>query len=533
MNSSQNFKKTFSGPGSPTMPEQMETEDSVVREATSCATNPESEMELEETFNLDSESLNGGPSATSLILESPKRKEEGRTDNLPGPVTRTNDEGQPESNVTVVKRLSNAQKRRLNWYIRNGYASEEARTLALHPIDQRDRHNPAQTKRQRSMDTVSPNTSAKGPKRKKPRARDNERPAVHQPQAGTSYREMAEAIILAITSSDYPSSLLTTDQLTAVRAAILDRIADQDAAAIRPKFRNCVFKNGYLTLACADEETVTWLETTVPTLKPWEGALLGTYHMKDLPKALLFMGYFQDSVDTPSERIVRYLQNQNNGFSTEAWRVRHRKTIGNTVELLLEVDQASAKQLSEQRFLLNYMFSKARMRQVGKNSVNIRLGNSAARSGKVRAAHPSGEATPPPGPSTSATVGTVLHQPPPGRKSQNLPKNAGRVSVSRRLRRPKPYGEDNLPLTSASAAGSRPPVSGSTDPTKDGTSEFPSQISASAVGNRLPVSGSIDPTNDGGSNSSTQTSVSAAGSRPPVSSRSTDLKKDGKAIRRT
>lgn len=415
-------------------------------------------MELEQDFNLDSMSLEGGLSASSLILNSPSGIEESVVDKLPDPVTRPEVDGQPETSGVDVKRLSNSQRRRLKWYRRRGYPREEALKLALLQPDQSDKRDLlVANKRQRSAETASPNVSCKGPTKKRPRNRTSAAPLAPKPPSGATYREMVEALSVAITTADYPVSLLTTDQLKTVRAVLLDHIVDQETPDIRPKFRSCHFQNGYLTLACADQNTVKWLEKTALTLVPWEGAQLRAYDTKDLPKAHSFIGYFQDSVGTTDEKILRFLQNQNDGFSTHAWRIRRRNVLGKTVELLMEVDQKSASQIVEQRFVLNYMFGKARMRQVGRNPINTGATASAAKSRAVPAELPSGSAPPPPGQCNSAALRTECAELPSG--SAPLPPKQCNPAKTRRAPRKPRKRRTQRPLVSSQPQRLNPPLS--------------------------------------------------------------------------
>ncbi|XP_055526503.1 uncharacterized protein LOC129719116 [Wyeomyia smithii] len=484
------------------------------------------EMEHEDDFNLDSESLDGGPSASSLILLSPQGNDESQMDLVPGPQTRPDDEGKPESSAPLVKRLSNAQRRRLSKNLRSGLSYEEARKLALLPTEQPAQSNQVAVKRQRSDDLVSPNTSTKCPQPKKLRNGTGLGSSGSKPLPKATYRDMVGAISLAVTSATHPSSLLTTDQLQAVRTSILDHIADQENPTTKPKFNGCHLKNGFLQLACADSDTVQWLEREVPSLVPWEGAQLRVYHMKDLPKARRYVGYFADSANSPDEKILRSLQNQNDHLSTKMWRVCNRKLVKTLVELVLDIDEESAKLVESRNYELHYGFGKAGIRKVsgrpnvtgGKDSVamsgKVRAGNSSgstlppprqndpANGLKVRVGNSSGSAPQPPkrnpaigkvragcspvsalsppkkrNPAAARTVPpktrkSVKHQPPKSRtpRSQKPPQCARRPSVANRLLQPKPNSEEEqLPSTSQTAVGSRQPIPGSSsDPDKDG-----------------------------------------------------------------
>lgn len=157
-----------------------------------------------------------------------------------------------------------------------------------------------------------------------------------------------------------------------------------------------------------------------------------------------------------------------------------RNVCGKTLELLLEIDEPSASFITAQRFMLNFSFGKARMRQVNRNPTNTGLGYSAARSGTAHMEHLSGGIPQPPAPGNSVEVREVQQksrkstkqQPPSNGKStaQKTPKHAGLNSVTCRLKLAKPVGRNNqAPQLSGNAAGSRLPIMDpSTDQLQDG-----------------------------------------------------------------
>lgn len=52
-------------------------------------------------------------------------------------------------------------------------------------------------------------------------------------------------------AADFPEVLLTTEQLAAVKAALLDRVFDMDGT-IQPCYHDCTFRPGYLVFSCKD-----------------------------------------------------------------------------------------------------------------------------------------------------------------------------------------------------------------------------------------------------------------------------------------
>ncbi|KAL1394619.1 hypothetical protein pipiens_003016 [Culex pipiens pipiens] len=354
--------------------------------------------------------LDGGSSVSSSVLDSPQRSMEvdAPEDQSAGPGIPPGDNdslhssGDTSGSVTPTPvdpagsnrkrrkpgkpKMTNAQLRRMDYFVRNGHPPKEARKLALVPVEQNYLN-----KRQRSKDEPSPNSSGqgKGPDKKRIRNRGSEGPAPPPAaQAGMiSYKEVAEAIHVAVIPLGYPAKTLTTEELKAIRTQLLDLIIKLETPVVRPKYRNCTFKYGYLILACADEATAGWTKEVVNKLQPWEGAELVAVNLADLPKQVLFLGYFQDSLQYTSEDIIRLVQNQNDDFRTEQWKVARRTEHSKTIELLIEMDEKSAEQVAAQHFQLNYTFGKARLRKVTGSTANSDQKDSATLTGKVQTEH--------------------------------------------------------------------------------------------------------------------------------------------------
>lgn len=354
--------------------------------------------------------LDGGSSVSSSVLDSPQRSMEvdAPEDQSAGPGIPPGDNdslhssGDTSGSVTPTPvdpagsnrkrrkpgkpKMTNAQLRRMDYFVRNGHPPKEARELALVPVEQN-----YLIKRQRSKDEPSPNSSGqgKGPDKKRIRNRGSEGPAPPPAaQAGMiSYKEVAEAIHVAVIPLGYPAKTLTTEELKAIRTQLLDLIIKLETPVVRPKYRNCTFKYGYLILACADEATAGWTKEVVNKLQPWEGAELVAVNLADLPKQVLFLGYFQDSLQYTSEDIIRLVQNQNDDFRTEQWKVARRTEHSKTIELLIEMDEKSAEQVAAQHFQLNYTFGKARLRKVTGSTANSDQKDSATLTGKVQTEH--------------------------------------------------------------------------------------------------------------------------------------------------
>ncbi|XP_058839096.1 uncharacterized protein LOC131694630 [Topomyia yanbarensis] len=170
---------------------------------------------------------------------------------------------------------------------------------------------------------------------------------------------------MAIIPVGYPANTLSHEQLNATRCALIDSVMEQSSSNTRPKFRKCTYKQGYLEIVCVDKDTAKWLKDATAVIKPWEGASLEAVEVSQIPKQALYIGYFPDSIDRSDGNSLRLLQNQNDNFCTERWKIVKRTTILKMVELLLVVDEASVKLITSQHNQLNYVFGRAaRMRQL-------------------------------------------------------------------------------------------------------------------------------------------------------------------------
>ncbi|KAL9697111.1 hypothetical protein quinque_000552 [Culex quinquefasciatus] len=293
---------------------------------------------------------------------------------------------------------------------RNGETMEKGRAREL------CRFSVVSQKRQRSEDQPSPNTGGQsGPQNK--RSKDN-----HNPGPGITFKELADAVPIAITTEGYPATRLSMEQLVVVKEALITMIGNLVNPVVRPNFRSCEFKQGYLTLACGDACTASWLKETITSLIPWEGASLKAIEVADLPKLHSFTAYVFDSCNDSTGRILQLMENQNIGLSTKSWRVIKRKVIAKTVELLLEVDEKSAETIAANNSHLNFKFSKVRLRKVTGGASTAKRGHSVAQT------------------SNPAKGGTVQQKATRGASNDHLRKQT-RLSPT-----PKPKSRNQSPL---------------------------------------------------------------------------------------
>lgn len=382
---------------------------------------------------LDSMSLGTIASVSSSILNTPNRSSV--------QAVQEHGDSDPRRNGETAEkggglRMSDAELKRFNWLLGQGHSLAAARELC--------RFSVVSQKRQRSEDQPSPNTGGQsGPQNKK--SKDN-----HNPGPGITIKELAEAVPIAITTVGYPETRLSLEQLAAVKEALITTIGNLVNPVVRPNFRSCDFKQGYLILACGDAGTASWLKEAITTLIPWEGASLKAIEVADLPKLHSFTAYVFDSCNDSTVRILQLMENQNIGLSTKSWRVIKRKVIAKTVELLLEVDEKSAETIAANNSHLNFKFSKVRLRKVTGGASTAKRGNSVAQS------------------SNPAKGGTVQQKGSKGGKQQPSAK-ANTVKPNPQAQMQKPIASSNDAATGTeqkTACGSKPQPPGTSNAQK-------------------------------------------------------------------
>lgn len=181
---------------------------------------------------------------------------------------------------------------------------------------------------------------------------------------GRSYRDVASLVKVGIISKGFPSKIMSTAHLDAVQDALLLKIEEQRHAVIKPKFTNCSYKSGYLVLACKDQATATWLKDVTRSLTPWENAELIALDEKDIPRPDLFHAFLPLSADYSNERLKGLIESQNDGISTNGWRILNRSNANKHAEWTLNVDEESLKILANCNFVLNFRFGETQLRKV-------------------------------------------------------------------------------------------------------------------------------------------------------------------------
>lgn len=258
------------------------------------------------------------------------------------------------------KGLSQAARKRFKWLLGHGHTEEEARELALIPVG--PKHKPSGEKRSRS-DGSTPEGNTK--RRKDAQGALDAQTATVQSAATVSYRQAAESTRVGIIPENFPDVTMTTSQMEKVQNDILEKILLLKEGDVKPEFAGCTFKPGFMVLACANKATAQWLGTIVGAVKPWEGAKLKAVEESDIPRPQILVGYFPNSQEDPSEKIMGFLKTQNEGLCVENWRVLHRASEKSCAQITFSMDIKSFENIKKKNFRLSYKFGQVVIRPAG------------------------------------------------------------------------------------------------------------------------------------------------------------------------
>ncbi|XP_053961872.1 uncharacterized protein LOC128865629 [Anastrepha ludens] len=185
-----------------------------------------------------------------------------------------------------------------------------------------------------------------------------------------SYKDAACSTKLGIIPPNYPTTIWSTEKLTAIQHAILEAIRKKQTGPAKPKFNSCSFRPGYIVISCVCDDTANWLKEAVPKLKPWKYAQLKIVQEADIPRSQIFVGHFPELDSTSTEDIISLLDGQNEGLNTNDWRVLNRVRKGTVVEITVAIDPISTEVIKTLNNCLNYGFGKTQLRPKSKGPID-------------------------------------------------------------------------------------------------------------------------------------------------------------------
>lgn len=244
------------------------------------------------------------------------------------------------------KRLGGAARKRLSRLLKSGVDYETAlKTVSEQRVAQqkpeRGQQTPSgqveATKRLRSDDST-PDQRAKKP-------REGE-------TVKASFRAAVEGVRVGLIHSDYPTTALTNTQMGLLQQAVMQAVEEIPDEGPQVRFLGCTQRPGWLLITCADGTSVSWLESVVTRLQPWDGARLKFVQGQDLPKPHVCVAYIPDDAGKrlTSEVVLNRLRKMNHGLNTREWTVLHRVEAGPGQTWTFSVDEASMDTLKGLEF---------------------------------------------------------------------------------------------------------------------------------------------------------------------------------------
>lgn len=181
----------------------------------------------------------------------------------------------------------------------------------------------------------------------------------------TTFKDALTIIKTAVVPEDYPKTKLTEEQSTQTQQAILDKI--KPGMAVSPQFQGAKFEQGALLLYCSNEETWSWLYSTVDSLKPWDGANLKVILAKDLQsmEKVIFTAP-RELKEAKPDVIFKKIEGQNGGLSTEDWKVLHTKQTDNGQTIVCLIDAEAVRTLETRGMFIFLGFNKVKLALLGK-----------------------------------------------------------------------------------------------------------------------------------------------------------------------
>ncbi|XP_046684363.1 uncharacterized protein LOC124370116 [Homalodisca vitripennis] len=214
---------------------------------------------------------------------------------------------------------------------KRGYSQEEARELALKPIpEERNKKLNKQKEGKKPKRPHSDGSTPEAHQRKKTRNEGNQ--GEHKEQSGQpqkpSYKQAVAGIRVGVLHSNFPETLLTTEQMEKIQSFILEAIVEEQEGPYSPRFYGINRRQGVLIFTCENTETAEWLKGKQDSLKPWEEASLRIVPEEEIPRARIATVYLPDSILDTTEKITKLLKGQNKELSVGEWNVLRRSDEG-------------------------------------------------------------------------------------------------------------------------------------------------------------------------------------------------------------
>ncbi|XP_061392693.1 uncharacterized protein LOC133328154 [Musca vetustissima] len=162
-------------------------------------------------------------------------------------------------------------------------------------------------------------------------------------------------INMGLMPRDLYQNPFTTEDLDRLQEAIIDA-AIETGCEIKPQFKGCHPRRGWLMVSCSNANTAEWLQMNVDIIKSKSDLDLQIIEEADFPQTYYVHGTFPNSQGLANFKILGTIEAQNQLKAT-SWRVLQRKwSEGSNVELSLAVDKKSWQELRKIKGHIAYRF---------------------------------------------------------------------------------------------------------------------------------------------------------------------------------
>ncbi|XP_046683335.1 uncharacterized protein LOC124369375 [Homalodisca vitripennis] len=143
----------------------------------------------------------------------------------------------------------------------------------------------------------------------------------HKEQSGQpqkpSYKQAVSGIRVGVLHSNFPETLLTTEQMEKIQSFILEAIVEEQEGPYSPRFYGINRRQVVLIFTCENTETAEWLKGMQDSLKPWEGASLKIVPEEEITRARIATVYLPDSIHETTDKIMKFLEDKIKSYLSE------------------------------------------------------------------------------------------------------------------------------------------------------------------------------------------------------------------------
>ncbi|KOB65699.1 Uncharacterized protein OBRU01_22419, partial [Operophtera brumata] len=151
---------------------------------------------------------------------------------------------------------------------------------------------------------------------------------------------------------------MSDDQMKKVHRALTSAMLKIVDRGKGPKFAGFTHKPGWILITCQNQESLGWLESEIPRVKPWTGAELSIIPKSELPKPTVAITFVPSSEVESIDVAIHLLRTQNEGLYTELWKVLYSKSEENGHVVTFSLDELSVEALAAVDFQATLGFKK-------------------------------------------------------------------------------------------------------------------------------------------------------------------------------